>query len=444
MTQSGKKFLFRWGASLLALALYALAVALRAWDKPSYARLAPFFIGYGKTVPFGDFTAILLAAKCWRHGVSVYVPNLCMGGGSYNYSLFLLHLPIWPAPPGLALGCGLDILFMLSFAALPPAQDWMELALRLASCFAGVVVYAMEQANFDVVVFLLTLAGLAALARPGRQALAGYAVFLFAAACKFYPIMLLVMAMREPPRRLLAVAGAAIVCVAAFWWGFGTGTATALQVLPAGSPFDDGFGASDLPRGLPLLFFAPHPMLDLDLMSYELASDHILVPIIGIAGPFVLTVLVLARAWAAGPRYAAALQALPPARLLGLLAGGVLIAGCFLAGQNIMYRSIFLLLAQPGLWGLLSHTRGYRRAGLWVLNLAVPVLLWEVTMREAAVHLHNPFWAQWAPIGIWVFYGLLWWWVVLRFCEFLVGLGRERLGFFVNKKPQKNVTPKPP
>jgi hypothetical protein len=338
-----------------------------------------------------------------------------MHGGLYNYSLFLLRLPAFPLADKVPLGVSLDVLFILSLSALPAAENWWELALRLTTCFANAAVYAMEQGNFDVVVFLLTILGLALLR---RAPLAGYAVFLFAAACKFYPISLLILAGRESWRRRLALAAFLTLGGVAYLLAFGHGTATALHIIPAGSPYDYVFGATDLATGLPLLLYSPHWRLSLDATDYLAASNHLAVPILAAIGPDVMIGLLLLRSLFAGPRYAPALSTLPPARQLALLAGAALIALCFFAAQNIIYRAIFLLLTQPGLWRLAAVTQGRIRAEMVLLNAAVPVLLWEATIRTAA-----------PTAGVWLFYALLWWWVVLKFCEIIVAFLRKESSF---------------
>jgi hypothetical protein len=78
----------------------------------------------------------------------------------------------------------------MSLGLLPPATRPLELTLVLLATMSTMVVFALERANTDVLLFMLALS--AVFLAEGRLAarLLGYCVALLAALLKYYPIML--------------------------------------------------------------------------------------------------------------------------------------------------------------------------------------------------------------------------------------------------------------
>jgi hypothetical protein len=87
-----------------------------------------------------------------------------------------------------------------------------------------------------------------------------------------------------------------------------------------------------------------------------------------------------------------------------LLVCGTLVVGCFLAGENIEYRAIFLLPTLPALLALPAT----RHAG-WL----AAALMWEPLARRIAAHL-SPASGD-VPSGagmlLWAVHNLAWWWM---------------------------------
>jgi hypothetical protein len=54
-----------------------------------------------------------------------------------------------------AVGWVLDLVFIASLSLLPPPQRLVELLLVLAATLSTMVVFALERANADVILFLL-------------------------------------------------------------------------------------------------------------------------------------------------------------------------------------------------------------------------------------------------------------------------------------------------
>jgi hypothetical protein len=87
--------------------------------------------------------------------------------------------------------------------------------------------------------------------------------------------------------------------------------------------------------------------------------------------------------------------------------------------QNIDYRSIFLLLALPGVFAL--QRAGVAKAG-W-LAIAIVALLWESFFRIAAVSVMPVLAGQAVGysvvIMVWAGREVLWWWVITQFLALL-------------------------
>jgi hypothetical protein len=410
----------------VGLALLGLAALLWTADRPGYFTGLRFFFTVIGTPPqpFDDFGSILSAAFCWRQGVNVYLPNACMGGGIFNYSPAMLELGRLPVGPWLQFpgGMALDIGFILSWAWLPPARAWPELGARLAASCSGAVAWELAAANVDEVIFLIVLAALWCLPAHRRLQLAGYALFLLAAALKFYPAALLALMAREPVRVILL---AVILCDVAgglYFSEFRAGTAAAVAVLPGFLPFLDLFGALNLPYGLVLL----HNLNNLTLLpapAAYLAAIHRPMAMFWLhGGKLAGCVAVLIVAMLRAPARGHELRELDEVRLLCLLAGAILITFCFMATQNLNYREIFLLLALPGLAALA------RRRDDPMLLWGPVLLMWETPIRHLATTLAGAVLAGRyqvdAQVAVWLLRELLWWWFVLQLLEIIISFLR--------------------
>jgi hypothetical protein len=304
------------------------------------------------------------------------------------------------------------------------------------------VIYAIEQANFDIVIFLMIMLGLWLLLRSKILLLAGYAVLVLAAACKFYPAVALALVVREPVKRFAIVVGLILVCGLAYWWAFGAGTEEAIKIIPIANSYGDTFGAGNLPAGLPVLLFAKTKELNMTLQDTAQATRSVLVPVCQFAGPIVMIGFAIGRALFVGSRYADDVQGLDPAKKLFFGGGMLLITGCFFLSQNIVYREIFMLMAVPGLAALYGAASGWRRASYVVLGAALLVLLWEPTIREligrASRASGNIEIIHGGPVAGWLFYELVWWGAIIKFCQLLVAGVRPdalRLWAFLSEKP---------
>ncbi len=422
-----RAWLWRFCPSLAGLLLYLLFVAL--WRAAPHAYAALLWAADAMPqlpMPFNDLGAVLQADACWRHGVNVYAPSPCMHGGVYNYSPFLLHLAR-VAPSSRALmrgGVALGVVFLIALSALPAPRTRAELALRLISTCSGSVIFALERANIDVAMFLLTLLGISLLRARSWVSLLGYAVFAFAAACKFYPAVLLALAARERRVRLLSVAVCVICLGLLYLLVFAHGTLTAIDILPVGLPFAGIFGAMDIPFGLVLLHSMREWTLQPDAAQYLAAMAHPgAIPIIKLA-QWALILAGLAAGIKTAPRYAYCLDQLDEARRLPLLGGALVMVFCFYATQNIPYRAIFFLLTLPGLAAMAATAQGRTRRIILSISYGIGFLLWQDALRNLVATIARwllpPRMVFYPEFIFWLSFECLWWWVIVQFTGVLV------------------------
>ncbi|MEN3976042.1 hypothetical protein [Emcibacter sp. SYSU 3D8] len=397
----------RCGPSLIGLAAFGV-MALIAWLGAPYQSILQWWgIQPGDRL-FIDSEAVLLAMDCWRQGADVFVPNACMGGGYYSYSPTLLKAALLPIGPEDTVVVGMAVMaaFLASLCLLPPAQLWGELGLRCAAVLSTAAAFAVERANVDVIVFVITILGLWHLSGRGAARALGYGAFLVAAAVKFYPVTLLGLVVRERFWIAVATAAAALAALGLVLLGSGDKVREAVQLAPAWPPLYDVFGA----RNLPLL---------VSQMVGHTESAALRAPLPA-TGWLTMAVLVAAAAWIASRSAAADARRWPlvPAREAIFMIGGmVIVLGCFIAAQNASYRAIFLLAALPGLVTLVRG--GQSRA----LLIGVMLLLWGDLFR----HLERmiAFLAIGGSAGIildivfWTLRELLWWAVMARFAALI-------------------------
>ena len=110
--------------------------------------------------PFLDISGSLAAWECTRQGVDVILSDPCdVLQRGYTYS------PLWMAASAVPLGVGdttavgwiLALLFLASLSLLPPPRCPVELVLVLAATLSTTVVFAVERANPDIMLFVLAL-----------------------------------------------------------------------------------------------------------------------------------------------------------------------------------------------------------------------------------------------------------------------------------------------
>ena len=419
MTVSGSpgiKATYRIAPALAALFLFLLLSALYvsgathwyAWIMEHWG-VAPF------PSPFVDLHALFASWECTRQGFDVFSRNPCdVLARRFDYSPLLLSG--WWLEFGVAwtesFGLVLDFLFFASLTLLPPVRrPWELLAVVMASV-STMVAFAAERANLDIVVFMLALAiGFLALDSLPRRWFA-YPIAVFAAiGMKYYPITLMILALRERVSVFLAVCGAAVCIVGVFVFAYFGDLQKGWALLGPSSYYRDLFGAENLPMGLVGGSQGSTNGPSSPSMGRELIADAILATLLLIGAA--ISWLILRSA-----DFRQAFSSLAPEESIFLVIGSVLIVGCFFAGQSTSYRGIFLLLAIPGLLAIGRNAKG--RPMRWIAACTVATIvfiMWGECIRANLAMAARA--SQPAPNGIvalatgfWLLRECAWWWVI--------------------------------
>ncbi|MBV9375839.1 MAG: hypothetical protein JO320_12430 [Alphaproteobacteria bacterium] len=349
--------------------------------------------------PFVDASGWLAAWECTRQGVDVIPFDPCdvlqRGYASSPLWLALAGVPLGVADTTIV-GWFLGLAFIASLTVLPTPRGSHALILVIAATMSTMVVFALERANADLLLFLLVLAaGLLAESRLMAARLLGYGIALFAALLKYYPIVVLVAAFRERIAVLTGVILSAACAVAAFWAIWHDDLARGLPTIAAGPYSTDLFAAKNLPFMIGMIVEeTAAPSRYAGALGWALAA--------GLYTVLFVAALAICRRVLLMPGLAAAAAALSGRERTLVVIGSAVITGCFFAGQSIGYRGIFLLLVLPGLLALSrSPARGPRLLFL-ATAIVIVLLMWGEALRRAFD----------GGFGFWLLRELGWWWSV--------------------------------
>ena len=355
--------------------------------------------------PFLDTHAVLAAAECGRQGIDVYLSNPCdVLGRPHAYSP--LWLAIVPGSLGTGatgwVGASLDLLFLLSLAAVLRPHNPKELLILGSAAVSPMSLYALERANNDLLIFLLVISGAMLFTSPRPYRLFSYGLFVAAGLLKYYPLALLVLVAREERRDGLVIAAPVILALVFFSVAFYPELSLAVASIPAGaSYFTDAFSARNLPFGFAEALGQG--------VARTLIAGSLLGALSGLAVARMLrTVRLLGREqldWVASESQF-------------LVIGGLLVVACFFAGQNVSYRGILLL---PVLSGLVCLHRSVKdrevRRFCGKMIAAVLFVMWEEFFRRALHAIVSPVpgagLSSRAEVFFWIGRELVWWWLVV-------------------------------
>jgi hypothetical protein len=367
--------------------------------------------------PFLDTHAVLSAAECGRQGIEVYLSNPCDAlGRPHAYSP--LWLAIVPASLGTGatgwVGASLDLVFLLSLIVVLRPRIVGELLILGAAAVSPMTVYALERANNDLAVFLLVICGAIVFTAPRPFRLFSYGLFVAAGLLKYYPLVLLILVARERRRDALVVTAAAGFTLILFGLAFYSELKTALARIPAASSyFTDAFSAQNLPFGFAEALAGGAYRIPIAVLLLSALS--------GLAvARMIRTVRWLGREqldWAAGEAQF-------------LVIGGLLVAACFLAGQNIAYRGILLL---PVLSGLVCLRRSIKDREVQrfcgQMIAAALFVMWEELFRRALHAIISPVPGEGlssrAEVFFWLGRELVWWWLVVGLAALVLSFLRQ-------------------
>jgi hypothetical protein len=359
-------------------------------------------IGVGK-VPFLDLHAVTAAIECHARGIDVYLADPCdILGRPHAYS------PLWlDLAPGFLrdqdaawLGAGLDLLVILCLPLIMRPRSLAELGVFLLATTSTMVAYALERANIDIVIFLLVV-GAGVLYRRPRLGGVSYALCVIGACLKYYPLVGLILLVRERGRTLLLPLAGVAAALAGFVLVYAGELRVALRNIPAAaSVYTDSFSARNLPAGI------------VDLLSWSPGAGRLVA-----AAIFLLLLYSAAgRAWRMSRVLAATDDAAPEPEATCLFLGATLVLFCFLASENVGYRGILFLLVLPGLVARRRAAAETQRRWLSAMIAAVLVVMWGEFLRRgldgALAALGMPEWAM-ARLELlfWLGRELLWWWL---------------------------------
>ena len=359
------------------IGIVALALVSSLWiggDHSGYDRLLTFWGVRPFSFPFVDAGGSLAAWECARKGMNVILENPCdVLNRGYTYSPLWMDIAWIPlgqlqrVEVGLALGAG----FLISLSALPPPLSRSETALRIFASISTMVAYAIERGNPDLLIFMLVVVALSLLRRSPIARVLGYCIVFLAGAIKYYPFILLALVAKERFRVAISIVLGSVVAIVVFWHVYGAKILEGLPHIAHGLPFDNMFAATNLAVGMTLI---------VGNVTHSVHVAEVAASLSVILLPILIFGMLVGFRWKAN--IPAALGGLDERRRLALLAGALLVTGCFFAGQSAGYRGIFLLLVLPGLFALGRDRTGDPIAvAARLAAISIPPLMWADAMR---------------------------------------------------------------
>lgn len=356
--------------------------------------------------PFVDLHDILSAAECHRAGIDVFQSNPC---DILNRPM--IYSPVWlllmPAPLAAATtapgGVVLNLLFIASLAFLLRPRSLGELLILCAATASTMVVYALERGNADLIMFLLLLAAGWLYRREGAAHAVAYAAFLLGGLLKFYPLVLMLLAVRERWKPFLGLAVLSTAIMAAFFIGYATELRLAVGHIPTGDWFTEQFSAQNVPFGL----IEVYPQLAAAVPRFAGM----------LMGMLVALSLVVAAFLARGILRGTEAEDWTGPEAIYLVMGSAVLAGCFFAGPNVDYRGIYFLFVLPGMIEL-ARRHASLRPMMAVTVAGILFTMWSAWLRKiisTVFHWHVGEGAEAFPKSLvlfWIGREIVWWWIV--------------------------------
>ena len=411
--------MLRYILPLLGLALLAIFAVLYAFDIDAYSRVLATIGIKPLKYPFMDWEAIAAVIKCWNNNIDVYIANPCDAFNRVHTlsplwlrAVFIPTDRVWTMP----IGIGIVVAFWLSLFWLVKPANWRELIVFALACTSTMIVFALERANVDVILFVMLVVAGVLSTGPLASRILSYALILLAGLLKFYPLIGLSTALRERPRTFLVIAAAAGLIVVGFFYRFRTEIAATLNNAPYGGHASELFGAVNLPVGSPRYALLLFP-------GREQFAWFTALPVAIMAVLLIVTAVQVIRLARNGD-LATAFARMPERDAMFLVIGAAVIAGCFFAGQSVNFRGVHLIFVVAGLVALRRAADARpTRATLTRALIIVVFLMWEGLFRHALPHDEvaglGP--ARLAPFGLfWLIREVLWWRLVALLLGILV------------------------
>ena len=426
--------------SAIGIGLLALFGLLFATDQRIYQKLLTAWMLSPFPHPFIDWQFIPAAAECWSRGIDVYVATPCYAldpAMPHPYSPLWLRFSFLPSDPASVAiyGVGWATLFWLSQAYLPAPRTRWELRLTLLVACSSLTAFAIERGNIDLVIFLLVLLGCHLWLGSLPLRLLAYAVFLFAGMLKFFPLVLLILVLRERPRVFLQITVVTMLILGVAVFQTWDELAAVAHNIPRGPYFTDLFGSVNLPYGLPVMMAyvalkpSGHPEL-IHAFAWISKPSYIALIVITLSGAISL---------ALRSGMPEALLSLEPRRQATLLAGSALLCGCFFAGQNVGYRGVFLILLLPGLFELSLTLPIVGSSCVKAAVYCIIFVAWVLTIEfmTRALGITDGYSLDTGGFGFvhWILHELSWWWIVTILLAILMSFaGNSHTGRWIRSR----------
>lgn len=310
------------------------------------------------------------------------------------------------------LGLPIDAVFLVPLAALPWRRSVAVAIPLFLAMVSPAVIFAMERGNQDLIIFVLIIVGIVLLEQPFTARMLGYSSILLAALLKFYPLVLLIVLLRENPRTALWLIVAAIAIIVGVAWNFQAEFYAALANIPMPPTFIPGFGAGRLPHGVGVM-----------LSKFGIAPSASIVQSVSFL-VLAISACTLAIKLASASAFRSAFDRLTTRETLCLVSGAALICGCFFTGTSSLYRGVLFLLVLPGLVAL-AHLSSSKTVGRMVrattwLTLS---LLFSLPVGRLVDRLFGRVQLPDAPLMTliyWLVCELAWWWIAAMLSAILI------------------------
>jgi hypothetical protein len=317
-------------------------------------------------------------------------------------------------------GLAFAALFFLSLALLPPPHGRRDFSISLLATISSATALALERANTDLIMFLVIIVSVWACSLRLPFRLAGYALIALAGLLKFYPMVALIIALRERTAVIAMVALSAGAALAALFFFYHDEIARMAINLPPSFSFILQFGVTDLPEGLEVIAFnVMTRMLHQDTTLAQAVSGLLYktLMLLLIVQAFVVALWVERRC-----HLRSAIAQLPAPHSRFLVVGAALICGCFFFTHAVIYKGIFLLFTLPGLLAL-SHLSSWPAARKVFRGTSIGIVFvlwfvfieWCVSFARLGLPPNDTAdYVRAVPASVLLLCDkLLWWWIVI-------------------------------
>jgi hypothetical protein len=335
--------------------------------------------------PFADLYTPLSWLECTAKGIDVFLSNPCQPGHRFAYGPILLALARsgLTTADGLWLGATVSGITLISILCLLRPTTLGQGATCAAVAVSSNVMFAVERANIDIIIFVLLLPSAVLLCGSRAARLSSYALLFIIGLVKYYPLAALGIVVRERTRIFVVVCAICALGVVVYLAVYGSEIRLSLaRLLVTIAPFDfNSFGIFDF--AISALRWTSGIELAKSDPWYNIGRVVLLVFGVGLAywvNRWFHTLGVTCR----GTRFEITL----------FILGALVISFCFFVGSNHSYRSILLVLCVPLLLTTLSApelnrtSRGVAGAqvGLIVVVLWAPALISNIPHEISVIH----------------------------------------------------------